>query len=45
MVLYQKIPLQPSDASADPAPSPRSSYDLYLFLDANSGRELLAIQV
>ncbi len=45
MVLYQKIPLQPADASVDPASSSRSSYDLYLFLDANSGKELLAIQV
>ncbi len=45
MILYQGIPLQPADASVDPTPVPRSSYDLYVFLDANSGKELLKIQV
>jgi hypothetical protein len=45
MILYQGIPLQRADASVDPTPIPRSSYDLYVFLDANSGKELLAIQV
>jgi len=45
MILYQRIPLEPADASVDPTPFPHSSYDLYVFLDANSGKELLAIQV
>src|SRR5438034_8610012 len=45
MILYQRIPLEPADASVDPTPLPHSSYDFYVFLDANSGKELLAIQV
>jgi hypothetical protein len=45
MVLYQKIPLEPGDASIDPTPFPRSYYDLYVFLDANSGKELLVVRV
>jgi hypothetical protein len=45
MVLYQGIPLQPSDPSVDPAPFPQSHHDLYVFLDANAGKELLAIWV
>ena len=45
MIVYQRIPLEPADASVDPTPFSRSSYDLYVFLDANSGKELLAIQV
>jgi hypothetical protein len=44
MVLYQGIPLKPADAAVDPTPSLRSTYNLYVFLDANSGKELLAIQ-
>ena len=45
MVLYQGIPLQPSDPSVDPTPFPQSHHDLYVFLDANTGKELLAIWV
>ena len=45
MILYRGIPLQPADASVDPAPSTHPSYDLYVFLDANSGKELLTVQV
>jgi len=45
MVLYQKIPREPNDASVDPTPFPHSYYDLYVFLDANSGKELLVVQV
>ena len=45
MILYQNIPLQPGDASVDPTPFPRSHHDLYVFLDANNGKELLAIWV
>lgn len=45
MVLYQQIPQQPADPSADPSQSLPKHYDLYVFLDANTGKELLAIQV
>ena len=45
LIYYQKIPLEAADASVDPTPSPHAYYDLYVFLDANSGKELLAIQV
>jgi len=45
MVLYQGIPLQPSDPSVDPTPFPQSHHDLYVSLDANTGKELLAIWV
>lgn len=45
MVLYQKIPLERSDTSVDPTSSPNAYYDLYVFLDANNGKELLVVQV
>lgn len=45
MIVYQKIPLEPADASVDPTPFPHSYHDLYVFLDANSGKELLVISV
>jgi hypothetical protein len=45
MVHYQRIPLEPADVSVDPTPLPQAYYDLYIFLDANSGKELLAVQV
>ncbi|HLH63074.1 MAG TPA: hypothetical protein VKV20_15445 [Ktedonobacteraceae bacterium] len=45
MVLYQQIPQQSSDPSADPSQSLPAHYDLYVFLDANTGKELLAIRV
>jgi len=45
MILYQGIPLQPSDPSVDPTPFPQSHHDLYVFLNANTGKELLAIWV
>ncbi len=45
MVIYQKIPLAPADAAVDPTPFPRSYHDLYVLLDANSGKELLAVWV
>ncbi|QBD78424.1 hypothetical protein EPA93_21470 [Ktedonosporobacter rubrisoli] len=45
LIWYQQIPLQASDAEVDPTPSPQSSHDLYVFLDANSGKELLAVWV
>jgi hypothetical protein len=43
MVLYQQIPQQPADLSADPSQSLPKHHDLYVFLDANTGKELLAI--
>ncbi len=45
MVLYQKIPLPSADPAVDPTPLSHSSYDLYVFLDASSGKELLKIQL
>jgi hypothetical protein len=45
MIIYQQIPLAPGDPSADPTPFPQTHHDLYVFLDANSGTELLAIWV
>lgn len=45
LVLYQQIPLPPSDASADPTPFPQAQHDLYVFLDAHSGKELLVIWI
>lgn len=43
MVLYQQIPQRPADPSADPSQSLPKHHDLYVFLDANTGKELLAI--
>ena len=45
MVWYQKIPFEPSNASADPALLSDSSHDLYVFIDANSGKEVLSVWV
>lgn len=45
MVLYQKIPLPSADPAVDPTPLSHPSYDLYVFLDASSGKELLKIQL
>lgn len=45
MVLYQKIPLSSANLAVDPTPLSHSSYDLYVFLDASNGKELLKIQV
>jgi hypothetical protein len=41
IVWYQKIPLDASSTSVDP----QSSHDLYVFLDASSGKELMAVWV
>ncbi len=43
MVLYQRIPIDPNNASVDPMPATRSSHDLYVFVDANSGKEVLSV--
>ncbi len=45
MIVYQQIPLAPGDSSADPTRFPQTHHDLYVFLDANSGKELLDIWV
>ena len=45
MIYYQQIPLQSSDPAVDPTPFPQSHHDLYVFLDATSGKELLAVWV
>lgn len=43
MIVYQQVALRPSDPSADPASSTATRHDLYVFLDANTGKELLVI--
>ena len=43
MVQYQRIPIAPNNASVDPVPSTRSYHDLYVFVDANSGKEVLSV--
>ncbi len=43
LVWYQKIPLTPADPAVDPTPLPRATHDLYVFLDANNGKELISI--
>ena len=43
MVWYQHIPYQPADAAVDPTPFPHAYHDLYVFIDATSGKELLAV--
>ncbi len=45
MILYQQIPLAPADPSVDATPFPQTHHDLYVFLDANTGKELLALWV
>jgi hypothetical protein len=41
MIVYQQIPLASADLGV--TPFPKTHYDLYLFLDANTGKELLAL--
>ena len=41
MIVYQQIPLAPANLGV--TPFPRTHYDLYVFLDANTGKELLAV--
>jgi hypothetical protein len=43
MVIYEQVPLEPADAAVDPTPFPQSSYDLYVFSVATSGKELLSV--
>ena len=41
MFVYQHVPLAPADPGG--TPFPQTHYDLYVFLDANTGKELLAL--
>ncbi len=43
MIWYQNVPYVPADASVDSTPFPHSHHDLYVFIDASSGKELLAV--
>jgi hypothetical protein len=43
IVWYQKIPLEATNSSVDPTPFPQATHDLYVFLDASSGKELMAV--
>jgi|SRR5579884_2845418 len=43
LIHYQQIPLASADPSVDPNAASGGTHDLYVFLDANSGKELLAI--
>lgn len=45
MIWYQQIPLQPANAAVDPTPFPHSTHDLYVFLDATSGKEVLSVWI
>jgi hypothetical protein len=45
MIWYRQIPQGSNDTSVDPAPSSRPYHDLYVFLDANSGKELFSLWV
>ena len=45
MVAYQKIPIAPNSAAVDPVPSTHSYHDLYVFMDANTGKELLSVWI
>lgn len=43
MIWYQNVPYVPADSAVDPTPFPLSHHDLYVFIDASSGKELLAV--
>ena len=45
MITYQQIPQQVSGGSVNAAPSAQTTYDLYVFLDASSGKEVLVVRV
>lgn len=45
VVWYQHIVQDPADPSVDATPSAHPYHDLYVFLDANSGKEVLAVWV
>ncbi len=43
IIWYQHIPQGPADTAADSAPSAHPYHDLFVFLDANSGKELFSL--
>ncbi len=43
MIWYQHIAQKSADPAIDPTPSAHPFHDLYVFLDANSGKEVLTI--
>jgi hypothetical protein len=43
IIWYQHIPQEPADTSADSTPSSHPYHDLYVCLDANSGKELFSL--
>ncbi|HLX58082.1 MAG TPA: hypothetical protein VKR83_13760 [Ktedonobacteraceae bacterium] len=45
LIIYRQIPIPANDPSVDPASSQQTHQDLYVFLDANNGKELLAIMI
>src|SRR5579884_4450235 len=45
MIWYQHIPQNPADPAIDPTPLAHPFHDLYVFLDANSGKEVLSVWV
>jgi hypothetical protein len=45
MVWYQHIPQNHADPAIDPTPLAHPFHDLYVFLDANSGKEVLSVWV
>jgi hypothetical protein len=45
MVWYQKIPQAVADSTVDATPPSAASHDLYVFLNADDGKELLVIWV
>lgn len=44
LIHYAQVPVQPADTSADPT-AKTTQHDLYVLLDANSGKELFSIWV
>jgi hypothetical protein len=45
LVWYRQIPLGPADVSVDPTLASHTYHDLYVCIDATSGKELLSIWV
>lgn len=45
MIWYQKIPATSTLTNIDPTPPAQTTHDLYLFLDATTGEELLSIWI
>ncbi len=45
MIWYQKIPIGATNASVNSTSSPSAFHDLYLFINANNGKEVLSVWV